>query len=382
MALQGLSLAIGFFSGAALARSLGVEGRGNYQVVALAYGLSGPLLNLGLPSMLTGRANGESLQHRTLLPPIAFAWIVGATLILLLPLPLPVRLSMAGLLIGPIISPYTEVALYRQARGSAVQALRVVDVGLTGIGVITCAALGNLSTLTATFCLFGGTVLLRLAVVAFLLVSRSVETADSTLKAWVSVSVKRFWPWDCVVALSVFADSLVAAFTMSRSSLGIYAVALALARLCGAGFSATAPLLVAGASQGEGARRLIMRYSFLPACVGGVAVLAFAAWGPTLVAAIYGSGFREASMPAFLLMIATLVGGLTSHTEAIGLGADSRLNSPIPRLAGTACMLLLALPLALLSELPAAGLAGSVLLGSLASMLLTLRQVKVRRVVS
>jgi O-antigen/teichoic acid export membrane protein len=382
MGLQGFALVIGFFSGAALARGLGVDGRGDYQIVALVYGLSAPLLNMGFPSYLTGRRAGEALPWRSISAALLISWAAGAVATSAVPLSSGELVLVAALLAGPLVSPYTEMILYREGRGSIVQALRVLDVGSSGIAIIMLGLLGHLTLLTATLSLFGTTVILRVGIILYRLarVGREQWAVPCALPDW-KLALARLWSWDVMVALSTFADVLIAARLLTRTELGVYAIAVAVGRLSGAAFSASSPLVVAAAGRGEPMRDIVMRLTRLPLLASLAALCIFALFGSEMVHFVYGAPFTPAVGAATWLIAATCVTGIVAHMEAAALGALDRMNSAVPRVAAASLLVVLSVVIDLFYGLTPTTLACGVMVAALMSAGMTFRQVR-RRVSS
>jgi hypothetical protein len=343
LSLQLVILAAGFFSGALLARDLGPIDRGEYQVVALAYTMSAPILGFGLGSALSGRRIPRWPALHLVGATLFAGWATAAVAVgILFGLPHTTRIALILLLWAVLASPLTEAFYFRRGQAGTVQTLRVLDVAGTSTLLIVCAACGVLNLLAATLCLLVPTVLIRTTVAIRVLrsMNRTERLRSSDSRSVVKLAVAKYWPWDIVTAATVSADVAIGAFVLDRESLGIYAVAAGVGRLAMAPFSAVNPHIVSAGAQSTGWRPTFKKWVLAPLMLVGLGAAAFVLVAQDLTEMVYGSDFRESGSVAAILMFATLFLGATTAIEAYALGSSGNNLSAGAR--GTATITLVA----------------------------------------
>lgn len=358
--LQGTVLAAGFVSGALLARSLGPATRGDYQVVVLLYTMAAPVLGLGLGSGLSAGARRPWPRPSCLAALVGATALAGSTAVLASGLPPGPTAVLCALLWAPLLSPLTEAYLLRAGRPALVQRLRVVDVASTSVLVAVLYVLGMLTVLTAALALLVPTAVLRLGVAVWAVRAAgpaSTRPGPTGLARLLRCTVRRYWPWDAVVAATASIDVLVAALVLPRPALGVYAVAAAVGRLALAPFSAVAPYLTAAGAQDRLWSAVWRRWLRLPALLVVAFFAVLAAWPQGLVGLVYGTAFRAAGVAAVVLVAAFALQGLTTALEAHALGHRGRTVSPLPRVVAAVALAGAALLVDHVGALDATGLA-------------------------
>lgn len=342
--LQTVILGLGFVSGALLARSLGVSGRGEFQLSALAYGLTGPVFGLGLGSMLSAANRSiwpELRQHLALL---VVQWMAVALTINLLPMDGTTKAVLIAGIWATLLSPLTEAYYFRRLNSKRVQLLRAIDVGGTSLSIGVLAAFSALSVGTATAALLAPTIVLRTAIAIIAVRSRANEPqkAASNISDALATSVRRFWPWDIAVGVSAGADMIVAALLLSHEQLGLYAVAVSIGRLALTPFSAVAPHLTSSAGAAISWNRAWRNWLAVPISLAVAGSTIFVLWGGQLVAIIYGDQFLQSTSAAGILLVSSSLLGCAAATESYMVGDSQRSISILPRVAGSIALAVMA----------------------------------------
>jgi O-antigen/teichoic acid export membrane protein len=299
----------------------------------MVFGLAAPVLNFGLPTYWMTLSDGSRMSRRFLVWSLTASWLCGVLILFAVPLPNVLLVLITGLLIGALASPYSEVLLYRAGAGSRVQTLRVIDVSSSGLCILLLWLFDALTVISATTSLFATTFLLRCGLLFKLSGRQSIGDAFPFIALRRNASdVLKAWSWDLMVVFSASIDLLIGAWFLSRSDLGLYAVAVAIGRLSGAAFSATSPLVVTATASGQSARQTLMRLTALPAMISLSAVVVFAAVGEVLVSFVYGPAYAAIAPTATVLIAGAAVSGLIAHLEAVAFAGVRYRNSPIPRI--------------------------------------------------
>lgn len=324
-------MGLGFLSGAALARQLGPADRGWFQVAGMIYGMAAPVLGFGLGSSLTGRESPPWPRTRVFGWVVLVGWLIACAIVAFAPWPLPMRMAIILLLPGCLLSPISEALLQRLGLSSKVQLLRFIDVGGSSLCVVAVAVTGSLNLLTATLCLFGVTLLLR-SWILFRLWKRELPSPTPKNMPSLSNQMRRYWPWDVIVSLSMFTDIAIGLWYLPVHEVGLYAVALAIGKLASAPFSALVPRVV-GQSRAlaENNGRFIGRSTAIACAIALIGGLLYLAVGRPLTTGIYGEAFEGSFYPAAVLLLAFTITGVTTHAEAWALGRGGRLVSAAPR---------------------------------------------------
>lgn len=307
---------IGLASGIALARALGPDDRGEYQVAVLCYGLLPVVLGLGL-STLT--ANSDPALPRPLHSVLRVCLLLsagGALASAVLGASFHLRLcALATLTIGAL--GFMSLDVYhgifrRHRRYEQLVWMRLIDGGGTSVGIVLLFASGFLSVEGATIFL----VFPALALVALL--ARDVErlAASEEVRPRASGELRATYGANVLRTTGMYSDQIAVLVVLSHRELGIYALAFALAHqlmVIPAGIIALGPEAARRDTADGGIRvQRAVRWTVALGIASSVACLLFGRW---FFATIFGDGFTEAGVVASVLLFGVALQGASSILE-------------------------------------------------------------------
>lgn len=302
-----------------MARTLGPEGRGEYQVAAILWAVIPGVLTLSLGTVIAfqrqlprGRwsltwAFAFSLAGSAAVAALLFARVVGTQ----------IGLPLLALSVGFMSSDLLQGNLRRKNMFGSLAAYRWIDVGGGSVGIVVLALIGVLSPATATVALCLSTVL---AVIAGTWLSARKPNRDIGPFPWRVVP-----PVHGATLLrmaTTWTGQLVVVATLGLGPLGIFAIASSVATQFTILPSAVSTVLlrVAAEDRGRGARALAQSIS-LVLWAGFLAAVLLAFVGSFLFEIIFGGDFSKAGSVAALLTIGATTNGLILLLESYLLGS-------------------------------------------------------------
>lgn len=334
-AIIGLNAATGILT----ARLLAPEGRGELAAISIWPALVAGLTTLGLPTALVyhGRRDPARLGAltATALVLAAIAGLVGTAIAwVLIPIwlrqhPPDVIVAARFCLFATVLNSMTLVGRAAwEARGDfrSSNLTQVAAPAMTIVALVGLAATGHLTSVTAAIAYVG----VSLPVLVWMLAglrSNSVLARREMPAAWRQLSHygARSYGVDLFGVLSVYLDQALVVGMLSPVAMGIYAVAISLARIVSAVHIGTATLMlptVVGYST-EALTAAIARSARLAAVVTAAIGLAIVVAGPVLVELLYGSAYASAGALLPILVLAMIVSG-TTYVLMQGLLAAGR----------------------------------------------------------
>jgi len=334
-AIIGLNAATGILT----ARLLAPEGRGELVAISIWPALVAGLTTLGLPTALVyhGRRDPARLGELTAAA-LALAIIAGlvGTAIAWALIPMWLRQHPPGVitaarfcLFGTVLNSMTLVGRAAwEARGDfrSSNLTQVAAPAMTIVGLVGLAATGHLTSVTAAIAY----VVVSAPVLVWMLVG--LRTHHPLARRGMGAESRqllhygaRSYGVDLFGVLSVYLDQALVVGMLSPLAMGIYAVALSLARIISAVHVGLATLMlptVIGYST-EALTAAIARSARLAAVVTAAIGLAIVAAGPLLVGLLYGGAYASAGALLPLLVLAMIVSG-TVYVLIQGLLAAGR----------------------------------------------------------
>lgn len=322
-AIIGLNAVTGILT----ARLLAPEGRGELAAIGIWPGLVAALTTLGLPTALIYHGRREPLR---LGPLTASALVLSAIASLggtaiawaLVPSwlrhhPPEVILATRLCLYSTVLSSMTLVARAAcEARGDfrSSNFTQMAAPVVTILGLVGFAVTGYLTPVTAAFAYVSSTV----PVLIWLLVALRAHHPLALVAPranWRQLLQygARSYGMDLFGALSLYLDQALVVGLLPPAAMGIYAVALSLARIISAVHFGTATLMMP-AVVGYPTDMLtaaIARSARMATVVGAVIGLAIVAAGPVLVALVYGTAYAAVGSLLPILVLDTIISGAT-----------------------------------------------------------------------
>lgn len=307
--------ALGLLSGVALARGLGAEQRGVMQYAVLFFAVVPLVLGLSLGTVFATYGRGQPVPIRGFWPFAAGTSGVaalGAVALVSVGVPLPAALILAGGSIGYMTSDALVGLATRSERFQAVANIRWVNLGGNSVLVLALYATGTLTVTTGV-----ATLVLTTALVTGIGWVRQPRPARQTLLWSVRGHVARVHGVRLSATASTYLDQLIVAVSMTSSVLGVYTVALSLARQINVIPAALQTVVLEAARRDEhdGRHRLEPLISAL-LWMGVVAATIAALVGQSFFAILFGEEFREAGNYAAALLITGTVAGVLILVEA------------------------------------------------------------------
>jgi len=322
-AIIGLNAVTGILT----ARLLAPEGRGELAAIGIWPGLVAALTTLGLPTALIYHGRREPLRLGPLtasaLALSAMASLVGTAIAWAL-VPLWLQHHPPGIIVATrlclystVLSSMTFVARaaceargdFRSSNFTQMAAPAVTIVGLVGFAVT-----GYLTPITAALAYVASTV----PVLIWLLAALRAHHPLTLVKVganWRQLLQygARSYGMDLFGALSLYLDQALVVGLLPPAAMGIYAVALSLARIISAVHFGTATLMMP-AVVGYPTDLLtaaIARSARMATVVGILIGLAIVAAGPALVGLVYGRAYGAVGSLLPILVVDTIIGGAT-----------------------------------------------------------------------
>ena len=331
----GLNAATGILT----ARLLAPEGRGELAAISIWPALVAGLTTLGLPTALVyhGRRYPARLGELTAAA-LALATIAGlvGTAIAWAVIPLWLQQHPPGVitaarfcLFATVLNSMTLVGRAAwEARGDfrSSNLTQVAAPAMTIVGLVALAATGRLTSITAAIVYVGVSLPVLVWMLAglrpdHLLARREMPAAWRELVHYGA----RSYGVDLFGVLSVYLDQALVVGMLTPLAMGIYAVAISLARIVTAVHIGTATLMlptVVGYST-DALTAAIARSARLAAVVTTAIGLAIVVAGPLLVERLYGSAYGAAGALLPILVMAMILSG-TTYVLMQGLLAAGR----------------------------------------------------------
>ena len=334
-AIIGLNVATGILT----ARLLAPEGRGELAAISLWPVLVAGLTTLGLPTALVyhGRRDPARLGELTTsaLALAAIAGLVGTAIAwALIPMwlrqhPPDVIVAARFCLFGTVVNSMTLVGRAAwEARGDfrSSNLAQVAAPAMTIVGLVGLAATGHLTSVTAAIAYVAVSVPVLLWMLAGLrsphpLTPQAVRAECGPLLHYGT----RSYGVDLFGVLAAYLDQALVVGMLAPGAMGIYAVALSLARVISAVHVGIATLIlptVVGYST-HAMTAAIARSARLATVVTTVIGLAIVAAGPLLVRLLYGSAYASVGALLPILVLVMIIGG-TTYVLMQGLLAAGR----------------------------------------------------------
>lgn len=308
---------LGLASGVCMARGLGAEGRGTYQIALLYWGLCPGLLTLSLGTMLAARPE-PSLQRGWFLRQAGFFTAAGCLLAAVLPALTSLDGRQALLLAAgaPGFMTTDLVAGRLRQRGDFrnLAVFRLVDTGGGAALIVGLFASGLLTVDSAIAALTGSTILAVLAVSLRLNLSRHHVPIRLPLRQVVTVhsaTVLRI--------LATQGDLVLVAVLLGQADLGRYAVAASLAAQFGILPAAIAPVMFRSDLRSDGSTKHAEAALQLLGLLAGLGAVACLLLGPSFFTNVFGPGFRDAGAVASLLVVSAGLAGMVLVLEAVAV---------------------------------------------------------------
>jgi len=334
-AIIGLNAATGILT----ARLLAPEGRGELAAISIWPVLVAGLTTLGLPTALVyhGRRDPARLGELTAaaLALAAVAGLVGTAIAWAL-IPLWLRQHPPGVvvaarlcLLSTVLNSMTLVGRAAwEARGDfrSSNLTQVAAPAMTIVGLVGLAATGHLTSVTAAIAYVIVSVPVLIWILATLR-SHHPLTLQGMRAEWGQLLHygARSYGVDLFGVLSVYLDQVLVIGMLAPVAMGIYAVAISLARIISAVHVGVATLIlpaVVGYST-DALTAAIARSARLAAVVTAGIGLAIVVAGPLLVGLLYGSAYASAGALLPILVLAMIVSG-TTYVLMQGLLAAGR----------------------------------------------------------
>ena len=334
-AIIGLNAATGILT----ARLLAPEGRGELAAISIWPVLVAGLTTLGLPTALVyhGRRDPARLGELTAaaLALAAIAGLVGTAIAWAL-IPMWLRQHPPGVIVAARFCLFSTVLNSMTLVGRAAWEARgdfrssnltqVAAPAMTIVGLVGLAATGHLTSVTAAIAYVVVSVPVLFWMLAGLrsdhpLTPRAVRAEWGQLLHYGA----RSYGVDLFGVLSVYLDQALVVGMLPPLAMGIYAVAISLARIISAVHVGIATLIlptVVGYST-DALTAAIARSARLAAVVTTVIGLAIVVAGPLLVGLLYGSAYASAGALLPILVLAMIVSG-TTYVLMQGLLAAGR----------------------------------------------------------
>lgn len=368
-----MNAAIGFVAivtGPLQARALGAEGRGELAAILVPFVLAPLLLSVALGTY----AARESASGRR--PVNELIGSVGAPLLLMTVIGMAVGFPLAGLLAGgnETVRTYLIVGFMLLPIGMAGTLLaglmaglerwglvivqRAVPIAVSFVGIVVMYVLDEMTVArVAIVTMAGGTLAILPAVVIVVQAGRPVFRRAIARES-VSFGL-RTWAGGFALVANVHLDQLLMIVLVDDRELGLYAVAVTLARLSNFLINALSPPLMTRVAQGETA--LVPRTLRVVLVSIAAINLAMAAVTPVALPGIFGADFEHAVDQALVLLVAgiPLAGNVILTTVLAADGAPGKAS------IGETIALLITVP-GLLILVPTMGGLGAAIVGLVA----------------
>lgn len=340
-AASGLTLPLSALAtGPVFARVLGPDGRGVVAAVTVPVFLALPVFQVGLQDATTYHtARGAGRSRLIRVAGMRLALIYGALGFTVLYLMAPVLLQnyrheipLLRLLSATLPLVYLQAVLRGQAQGNG-QYRRVIWERwlfslfrvLLAVGF---AVLGLLSIASGAWVIWGSGIICGVALLG--VPQRGRERAKSLWtereywrQCWALVHFGlRSWSGSLAATLVLRLDQVVLALLVSSHELGLYAVAASLADVPSTAIGAIRDMVFARSAQ-KGDPLIVARTCRIFLVLGTVSALVGILLTPFALPLLFGSGFRNASVMAQLLLAGTPAAVLSSLMSS-GLGSAGR----------------------------------------------------------
>jgi O-antigen/teichoic acid export membrane protein len=320
------------------ARALGADGRGELAAILVPFVLAPLLLSVALGTY----AARESASGRR--PVNELVGSVGVPLLVMTVIGMAAGFPAAGLLaegndtvrtyliVGFMLLPIGMAGTLLAGlmagleRWSLVIVQRAVLITVPSVGIVIMYVLDEMTVGRVVIVTMAGAVLSILPAAAVVMRSGRPVFRRATARASVNFGL-RTWAGGLALIANVHLDQLLMIVLVSDRELGLYAVAVTLARLTG-GFliNALSPPLMTRIAQGETA--LVPRALRVVLVVVGFINLAVAAVTPIALPAIFGTEFKDAVDQTLVLLLAgiPLAGNAILTTALAADGAPGKAS--------------------------------------------------------
>jgi O-antigen/teichoic acid export membrane protein len=313
---QAVVLCLGLVSSISLARALGPSERGEYAIAQVIYIVAAPAFSVGVPltvmkpAVLVPRA-------RAMVAHLAVSTILASISVGLIG-PIDIAPLLMVVVVGPVLTPWSEAFLARTGRASSLQYIRTIDVASSSFIILLLFITQDLTLSSAVLAIFGPTIIIRSGIVLryFRLLEPQVE-AGSKMLPYYWLAAKRFWFRELLSAFALYIDIIAAAFVLRPTELGIYAVASALGKMASAPFSALYGEVVRRSAGGTEPSLVLKSILPIPACIVVSAVIGITVFGPTFIPILFGLQFNTVAGIAPWTLIAFSFAGATSMLETV-----------------------------------------------------------------